>query len=576
LHGFDSVAWKKAKDKGEIANSNNEYIKYDLEVITADFLIDNIENSFYAWENFVWCKDMDFNIFKHQILPYRVDKEPLMNLREHFLDRFSWLVDSMENNNDMKRAFELVYNKFYHFTDKHRGWGYGNVQNLYDVVRLSEGLCYHTTLLKTHITRSLGIICLFDETPHWANRSSSHSWNAFVNRDGVLMTMSDNKVLEEQEFIPSARFNIMNPRDSLLPEELLVYPIKKVAKVYRKSFTVNPRSVFYSNFNKNQISSSIDDLYQIDVTEDYLECNDVKIQSSNRYDDQPAYICVIDRGNIIPVDWGIIQNGEVVFNSIGNDILYLAVLITDDQYHPLSYPFILKKDGSIRYIKCNDEEKESIRLFRKYPLFGNILNYANQLYKGRFQGSNKEDFSDASDLFIINKTFLLPVEFVIEDNNEYRYLRYLPDTITNGDIGNISFYYDSGRVQKEVSGEYIFKFEGQLDRHVSKAFDGDPATFYSSNEKGTWIGLDLGEGNEKKITKIRFNPRTDTNYIIPGKDYELFYWDEGWKSLGRKVASGMHMDYKYVPADALFWLHCHSGGKEERPFTIEDGVQVWW
>jgi hypothetical protein len=31
-----------------------------------------------------------------------------------------------------------------------------------------------------------------------------------------------------------------------------------------------------------------------------------------------------------------------------------------------------------------------------------------------------------------------------------------------------------------------------------------------------------------------------------------------------------------MPTNALFWLRDLTKGKEERPFTYENGQQVWW
>jgi hypothetical protein len=39
---------------------------------------------------------------------------------------------------------------------------------------------------------------------------------------------------------------------------------------------------------------------------------------------------------------------------------------------------------------------------------------------------------------------------------------------------------------------------------------------------------------------------------------------------------GDSLKYRDVPAGALLWLHNHSGGREERIFTYENGKQVWW
>jgi|GEM_PF-6860110 len=91
-----------------------------------------------------------------------------------------------------------------------------------------------------------------------------------------------------------------------------------------------------------------------------------------------------------------------------------------------------------------------------------------------------------------------------------------------------------------------------------------------------------------------------TNAILAGDQYELFYWDNTWVSLGVKTTIDKNADidslgfdykktlffsdvdgreflfYENVPVGTLFLLHNHSRGKEERIFTIENSAQIWW
>jgi len=79
-----------------------------------------------------------------------------------------------------------------------------------------------------------------------------------------------------------------------------------------------------------------------------------------------------------------------------------------------------------------------------------------------------------------------------------------------------------------------------------------------------------------KIEKVEFYPRSDDNRIVTGELYELFYWDGKWISLGRQQAEDYKLVYHNIPKNALFMIHNHTQGKEHRPFTYENGKQVWW
>ena len=80
-----------------------------------------------------------------------------------------------------------------------------------------------------------------------------------------------------------------------------------------------------------------------------------------------------------------------------------------------------------------------------------------------------------------------------------------------------------------------------------KVFDGKMGTYLYGRQNG-WIGMDLGEGRQQQISRIKFCPTNDTNCIIPGNIYELFYWDDQWISLGKQTAivvSGINMPLAY-------------------------------
>ena len=49
----------------------------DLETVTADYLIDNIDLAFKAWRAKPWAKNMSFDTFCECILPYRANREPV-------------------------------------------------------------------------------------------------------------------------------------------------------------------------------------------------------------------------------------------------------------------------------------------------------------------------------------------------------------------------------------------------------------------------------------------------------------------------------------------------------------------
>lgn len=65
--------------------------------------------------------------------------------------------------------------------------------------------------------------------------------------------------------------------------------------------------------------------------------------------------------------------------------------------------------------------------------------------------------------------------------------------------------------------------------------------------------------------------------LIEGKEYELFYWQDGWQSLGKKKAGGKLLVFEEVPSGALYWLvEDGSDGEYERIFRSDGGDIVYW
>jgi hypothetical protein len=64
--------------------------------------------------------------------------------------------------------------------------------------------------------------------------------------------------------------------------------------------------------------------------------------------------------------------------------------------------------------------------------------------------------------------------------------------------------------------------------------------------------------------------------LTAGWSYELFYWDDGWQSLGKKTAGSEPLSFEKAPAGALFRLVAENSDDEERIFTYENDRQIWW
>ena len=120
---------------------------------------------------------------------------------------------------------------------------------------------------------------------------------------------------------------------------------------------------------------------------------------------------------------------------------------------------------------------------------------------------------------------------------------------------------------------------------------GPPVLVREKNEHSWLDGAPESEPAEKKEIEIEIaavrpdTPDHDTQITRPrlpvkaGAEYTLQSWCNGaWKEVGKAAApaDGSAVAFAHVPANQLLWLTTPDGKKLERPFTVENGKQVFW
>jgi hypothetical protein len=261
---------------------------------------------------------------------------------------------------------------------------------------------------------------------------------------------------------------------------------------------------------------------------------------------------------------------------------------------PVSSLFLPDTLGNITYYKPNHSKTISATLTRKYPGYKTDMPRLISLIGGEFSISNSEDFLDKTMIYKINK----PVKY---DNNIEKcvsqmgkYVRYdfpqSEDSVFDGPA-EISFYTTENNALKKIEGRH-FGSSQLSEEHIKLITDNDMLTYVEvwdcekdpgietnkfvlrKNREPIWIGMELDSATT--VTHVGFCPRNDKNGIYPGMRYELFYWDNAWRSLGQQVATADSIVFDGIPENSVLWLRNLDEGKEERIFVLEDGEQKWW
>ncbi len=301
--------------------AKGEVVK-DSQTITAAYLIENIDLAFLGWNSNPWAKDLTFEDFCEYVLPYRGSNEPVESWRGELMEQFKDLQNEMEDPSDAKEAGRLLEQKanaiigfdpiFYlHPTD----------QGFAEMKRRGMGRCEDITNMQIYARRACGVAVASDYTPHWAKSGNNHAWSVVIDTDG--------KGYE---------------------------PISGVAaKVYRKTFSEQLGSLGAKLQEGEDAPRWLKKKYYKDVTDSYVKTTDVQVEVAPT-DARFAYLCVFNSGHWKAIEWGEIENNNVIFHSMGRDIAYLPAFFVDGEIVPSGLPFILQKDGTVKQVAVAGEK----------------------------------------------------------------------------------------------------------------------------------------------------------------------------------------------------------------------------
>ena len=537
----------------------------DVSIIDADFLIRNIDEAFRQWQSGPWAKHVKFDDFCEFLLPYKVEElQPFDNWREDMKELASPDFPDIAYCDELKnltlQAAELMNAEIC--------WTIGKeleqTEFRYPVLRLStrlkmpSGTCRDFASLAASVMRANGIPVAVDFTPTWAGGGTGHTWCVVLAGTG-----------KTEPFSPP----FTRPGD-------IHRLTDRVGKVFRWTYAHNP-ALTALNSSGEYVPELFRSTFQKDVTEEYVEgCNiTIPVEST---DNSYVYLALYDNQQWVPVDFARVENSKATFRNIGPGALYLPVCYdATGRQSAVGDPIIASMDGKISHAAVSAESTQNMRLTRKYPVRQYVYEVTRRILGGEFQASNRPDFSDYVTVHKIGDCASEGHSVALPDSlGAYRYWRYRqdrPGTLCN--IAEIAFFSrpDDGSVLKGTVIGTKGSFEDNPSRTRDAAFDGNLLTYFDAPEwNGCWVGMDFG--SPVTVRRIDFVSRGDGNSIDSGDVYELCIWrDGGWKPLERKKASNfIDISFAGVPAGGVYLLCDLTKGREERPFTYENGRQVWW
>ncbi|MDD4033473.1 MAG: hypothetical protein PHS48_09550, partial [Bacteroidales bacterium] len=291
-----SVSWlQNTLDSLRTFRGMSLEIHLDTGLISNEYLIENIEYAFKAWE-LPWCKDLNFDQFCEYILPYKSGNEKPERWRKKLWEEYQWVIKALPPDAEASQACKLI-------NDSVEKWYTVNLNYNYPVdigytasTWITKGTCYGGSMMILYPLRALGVASTYDYVPRWANRNGDHNWNALYDH-GALIAFNGpdrNPGGHKIEFIGVGRMFFKRP------------------KVFRKTYASQNSSLAYKALPDELIPETFESLRIKDVTSEYIPVSNIQIKAPG-LKDRFAYLCTFDNANWKPVWWGERKKNTVTF-----------------------------------------------------------------------------------------------------------------------------------------------------------------------------------------------------------------------------------------------------------------------
>lgn len=544
-------------------------LQLDLETISSEQLIAEIELAFKSWQENVYTKDCSFDEFCEYILPYRRKNGLIIDdARQQFYARHGGTYFTQRGKDMIDEADSLLY-EYRHLTHS-RFWGTQiPILTASTFEYLRHGLCEHRCWYNSLLFSSLGMAIAVDFVPAWGNRNNNHTWNVLIR---------DEKSYAFEAFWDDNRWKYKQ----IYNNQTFDYDWGRfrLAKVYRESFKnylegpiadkkvyIDDIPLLFRNFKKKDVSHEYFDTTNVTVTL-------TEIPKSTHY----AYLCVWNFQNWQPVQWGKIEKNKVVFEGMGKDIVYLPCYYVKGNLIYAGNPFLLNQKGELEYFDSNINKKEDLYI-KHYA--GSPLQYGNKAHhisinKSVIIGSRNQNFEIADTLCVFSDSLEIYGDKIpISLSKQIRYIRIsLPEKrIAYSDL---SFFTNKSGKNEKITGINFIKTFEETDNgeNSSYIFDDYKSTGYRKDINTDYVDIDLGD--EYLISKISFTPYLGAG-LKETLEFELFYWDSGWQSIGKQQGANKHIVFKDVPKNALFILkHPDRNNRPgSRPFIYRNNEVLW-
>lgn len=572
---LDSIAGLLSKSLG-ISVNDKPYVVLDKKYISKDKILHNNQLAYKALLESNWKSTVSFKDYQEYLLPYKLTNEIYDNWRDTLYSFHKKLIASQPVLKNLDSIYKYHISKTYNSLSSEVSMRkyFPSEENFSWMNITKEGDCVSRCRYAIYHLRAAGVPATYDYIPNWGNRPfSRHAYVGLANKEIQI-----SKLLENNNNPNNMVDNLnaaMNPKKMKifeakeLPKGLYVEYEKTIPKIYRQTWTTQDetKSLMFK-IPTEELFTDLIKTDMIDVTAQYLQTATIETNKSLFENKSMAYLATFDTNNWSPVAFTAFNwFGKATFKDVGKNIVYLPMTY-NGTLTPYENPFILDNSGVKKELICNKDKRINMKLIRKFPLFSYTATHSADLKGCKIEGANDPDFKDAKLLHIVNGLVFSTKQVEFKKAKKFRYIKMVAPEGGKLRLAEIECFANSNGALKKV--EDVNYLKGILEGQKGNAFDGD----FSNYLVGGGVKLDFGVS--VPLSRIRYTPMNDSNYVIPNYEYELFYWDNQWVSAGKKIAHNDYLNYSNIPSGTVYWLRCLTAGKEERIFTYENDTQVWW
>lgn len=530
--------------------------KDDVRYITADYLIDNVEHAYDRWKNRPWNATLSFEDFCELLLPYCIGDERFTRWREIYSDFFEPKLDSLYSGADAVEAARVLLG-----ITRNIGWAYNaqlvtphrDATALFNTrVGYNRDWCDYLT----YAMRSCGIPVAIDALLVAPDSRNAHNW--LVVRDNVT-----------GKYIPFGVDDMVPDRDN--PP---VVPRAK-GKVYRTKYARQEKRVNELS-DVRSLPVRINNIFLDDVSGEYFGNNSAVVD------------VVLDEGTQVylgmwvPMEWRAVDIGEMVsdgqakFTDIEPGVLFVPEKLSANQFLPCGDAFYLDESGVCQILKPDSTKSvEKVRLNRTLP-FKNVqvMRMSEDVIGGKFEISRTADFRNPVTIHEITdtlyeRTLLIDIPDSLAD---WRYIRYTGVKGRRFTVASLKPYADT-KLEQQLPARLIDNVGSPYQPEF--LFDDAHYTNYTAPKGMDYATIAITDN--RPVKQLKFVPYVDRFFVVPGNEYELFYFDgsEGWKSLGVKTAGKDEYVEYVVPANSLLMLRDITDSSGGQVFVYRGGRQMY-